>query len=169
MNTKNLFKKRYVSIVLTGIFIVISVTGILMFFMIESHAMNSVHAWLGMFFVGIGIYHLIKNLSSLKNYLKYKSSLISLSLILILSIYYALPKNEKLVSPKKEIMKAIFMQPISVVCIFFKKDINKTISHLKSKNIQIKNSSQSLMQIAKKNKKEVKEVFFIFFEKTNNK
>jgi len=165
MKIKSIIKKRYISIVLTAIFVVVSITGVLMFFMIESHAMNSVHAWLGMGMVLIGIYHLIKNFTPFKSYLQYKSSSIILLLILALSTWYALPKDEQLVSPKKEIMKAVFIQPISTVSVFFKKDIQKTIEHLKSKNIDVKDESQSLMEIAKFNNKEVKEVFFIFFEK----
>ena len=162
---KSIFKKRYVSIILTAIFLVVSVTGVLMFFMIESHAMNSVHAWLGMGMVTIGIYHLIKNFTPFKSYLKYKSSVVVLITILILSTWYALPEDQQLVSPKKEIMKAVFVQPISTVSLFFKKDVQKTIAYLRSKDIEVKDESQSLMQIAKQNNKEVKEVFFIFFEK----
>lgn len=169
MKIKSILKKRYVSIVLTAVFVVVSVTGALMFFMIESHAMNTVHAWLGMAFVAIGIYHLIKNFSPFKSYLKYKSSFVILTLILVTSIWYAKPVDSQLVSPKKEIMKAVFMQPISTVSIFFKKDISKTINYLESRGIKVKSETQSLMEIAKDNKKEVKEVFFIFFEKINNK
>lgn len=165
MELKTIFKKRYVSIVLTGIFLVVSISGVLMFFMIESHAMNSVHAWLGMGMVVIGIYHLIKNFTPFKSYLKYKSSSIILVLVLLVSTWYALPKGGELVSPKKEIMKAVFVQPISIVSVFFKKDIEKVMEHLRSKGIEVKDPSQSLMDIAKLNNKEVKEVFFIFFEK----
>jgi len=162
---KSIFAKRYVSIILTGIFLVVSITGVLMFFMIESHSMNSVHAWLGMAMVIIGVYHLIKNFTPFKSYLKYKSSSIILILVLSLSTWYALPEDEQLVSPKKNIMKAVFMQPISTVSVFFKKDITKTIAHLRSKGLKVKDETQSLMEIAKLNNKEVKEVFFIFFEK----
>lgn len=165
LKIKSIFAKRYVSIVLTGIFLVVSVTGVLMFFMIESHAMNSVHAWLGIAMVIIGIYHLIKNFSPFKSYLKYKSASILLVLVLATSTWYAMPKGGELVSPKKDIMKAVFIQPISTVSVFFKKDIQKTINHLRANGIEVKDGSQSLMEVAKLNNKEVKEVFFIFFEK----
>lgn len=158
-------KKRYISIILTAVFLVVSITGILMFFMIESHAMNKAHAWLGIAFVAIGIYHLIKNFTPFKNYLKYKSSFAILILILLLSTWYINPKSEELTSPKKEIMKAVFMQPLLTVSKFFKKDVYETINYLETKGIKVKSENQSLMQIAQENKKEVKEVFFIFFEK----
>ncbi len=168
MTIKKIFQKRFISIVLTGMFLIVSITGILMFFMIESFSMNKVHAWVGMGFVIVCAYHLIKNFTSFKSYLKYPSSSIILILILIGSIWYIKPIDNKLISPKKEMMKAIFTQPILKIGIFFKKDIDKVIVNMKSKGIDIRDSNQTLMQIAKDNNKNIKKLFFIFFEKSND-
>lgn len=165
MEIKKLFQKRFISIILTGVFLVVSISGVLMFFMVESFSMNQVHAWVGMGFVIIGIYHLIKNFSPFKNYMKYTSSSILLVFILGGSLFYIKPLDDNLVSPKKEMMKAIFTQSISTVCTFFNKDVDQVIKHLKQKGVIVKDEKQTLMQIAKENNKEIKKLFFMFFEK----
>lgn len=158
-------KKRYISIVLVGLFTIISISGVLMFFKIESMKMNMAHAWLGVLFVLVTIYHIIKNISFLTNYFKYISSSIIVILIIGLSVWFINPTQEELLSPKKEIMITLFTQPISTVAIFFKKDIEKIVLSMQSKGINIKNINQSLEQIANANDKSKREMFFMFFEK----
>lgn len=165
MEIKKLFQKRFISIILTGVFLVVSITGVLMFFMVESFSMNAVHAWVGMGFVLVGVYHLIKNFSPFKSYMKHTSSTIILLLIIVGSIWYIKPIDDGLVSPKKSMMKAIFTQPLSTVCIFFNKDVDKAMINMSSKGVIIKDSNQTLKQIAKQNNKDMKKIFFMFFEK----
>ena len=165
MKIKKLFQKRFVSIILTGVFLVVSITGVLMFFMIESFNMSKVHAWVGMGFVIVGVYHLIKNFTPFKSYLKHTSSSVILVLIIALSVLYIKPMDNQLVSPKKTMLKAIFTQPISTVAIFFNKDVTQVIKKMATHGIEIKDTNQTLMQIAKINERDMKKVFFMFFEK----
>jgi len=164
MGIKQLSQKRFISIILAGVFLVVSITGILMFFMVKSSDMTQVHSWLGMGFVFVGIYHLIKNLSSFKSYMKYTSSVIILIFIVMSSIWYIQPINNNFISPKKEIMNAVFTQPISTVCIFFKKDVDKVINKMNSKGVIVKDINQTLIQIVKDNNQDMKNILFIFFE-----
>ena len=158
-------QKRVISMILIGLFSIISVTGVLMFFKIESMKMNIAHSWLGILFILICIYHIIKNISSLKNYFKYISSSLIVLSIISLSIWFINPMKEELISPKKEMINAIFTQPISTVAIFFKKDINKIILNMKNNGLHVENINQTLTQIANINEKGKREMFFMFFKK----
>jgi len=165
MEIKKLFQKRFISIILTGVFLVVSVTGIMMFYRVESFNVNEVHAWVGMGFVFVGLYHLIKNFSPFKSYMKYTSSSIILLLIILSSMWYIKPIDSNSTNPRKEMMNAVFTQPLTTVCIFLKKDIEKVIENMSLKGVIIKDTNKTLMQIAKENNEDMKKIFFIFFEK----
>lgn len=162
---KNVFERRTVSIFLTGVFVVISITGMLLFFKTASPQIGEIHAWLGLAFLILGIYHLIKNFSLFKRYLKKKSSVVILMLILVGSILFIKPWENPFHSPMREaMMKAIFMQPISTVSTFFKKDPELVLIQMQEEGIAIRNSGQSLMEISKSNGINIKVLLTMIFE-----
>lgn len=165
MKIKKFIRKRVVSTILMSIFIILSLSGILMFLGTSSEKINLLHAYIGIFFILIAIFHIFKNFSSIKNYMEIRSLNIIVLFILALSIFYTIPSENEISSPRKEIMKALFNQPLLKVTQFFKKDINIVKNNFISHGLRVEDEKQSLSQIAKKNNKDIKAMYFIFFEK----
>jgi hypothetical protein len=62
--------KNLVSLSVALVFLVLSVTGLLIYFAQGSHAVEHIHAWFGILFVGAAVFHIVNNWSSLKGYTK---------------------------------------------------------------------------------------------------
>ncbi|MBD2755577.1 DUF4405 domain-containing protein [Spirosoma validum] len=62
--------KNLVSLFVAVIFLVLAVTGLLIYFGQGSHIVDHTHAWFGILFVTAAIFHIVNNWSSLKGYTK---------------------------------------------------------------------------------------------------
>jgi hypothetical protein len=62
--------KNLVSLSVALIFLVLSVTGLLIYFAQGSHAVDHIHAWFGILFVAAAVFHIVNNWSSILGYTK---------------------------------------------------------------------------------------------------
>ncbi len=62
--------KNLVSLSVSAAFLVLSVTGLLIYFGQNSHAVDHIHAWFGILFVSAAVFHIVNNWSSIKGYSK---------------------------------------------------------------------------------------------------
>ncbi len=62
--------KNLVSLSVSAAFLVLSVTGLLIYFGQGSHTVDHVHAWFGILFFGAAVFHIVNNWSSIKGYSK---------------------------------------------------------------------------------------------------
>lgn len=60
--------KNLVSLSVALVFLVLSVTGLLIYFGQGAHAVEHVHAWFGILFVAAAVFHIVNNWSSLLGY-----------------------------------------------------------------------------------------------------
>lgn len=60
--------KSLVSLSVAFAFLVLSVTGLLIYFAQGSHAVEHIHAWFGILFVGAAVFHIVNNWSSIIGY-----------------------------------------------------------------------------------------------------
>lgn len=62
--------KNLVSLSVALVFLVLSVTGLLIYFAQGSHAVEHIHAWFGILFVAAALFHIVNNWSSIVGYTK---------------------------------------------------------------------------------------------------
>ncbi len=62
--------KNLVSLSVSLVFLTLSITGLLIYFGFKAHAVDHIHAWFGVLFVGAAIFHIINNWSSITAYTK---------------------------------------------------------------------------------------------------
>ena len=62
--------KSLVSLSVALVFLVLSVTGLLIYFAQGSHAVEHIHAWFGILFVAAAVFHIVNNWSSIVGYTK---------------------------------------------------------------------------------------------------
>ncbi|MCY7351399.1 MAG: DUF4405 domain-containing protein [Cytophagaceae bacterium] len=67
-------KKNLVSLSVALVFLTLSTTGLLIYFGQGSHAVEHIHAWFGVLFVGAAVFHILNNWSSLKSYAQERRS-----------------------------------------------------------------------------------------------
>ncbi|GAB4038601.1 DUF4405 domain-containing protein [Spirosoma gilvum] len=75
--------KNLVSLSVAAVFIVLSVTGLLIYLGQGNHIIDHTHAWFGILFFGVAVFHIANNWASLKGYSwSRKTSRIQLELVL---------------------------------------------------------------------------------------
>ncbi len=60
--------KNLVSLSVAAVFVVLSVTGLLIYFGQGNHTVDHTHAWFGMLFFAAAVFHIVNNWSSIKGY-----------------------------------------------------------------------------------------------------
>lgn len=81
-----MYKREYVTPLMVLSFMVVAVTGTLMLLHVRSRPLGHLHEWMGLFFVIVGIIHVVLNWSVLKTYFKRTPMRISLAVVLLLSL-----------------------------------------------------------------------------------
>jgi len=99
----NRFHKTWVSPSLAIGFLVIYVTGILLFFDVENRLIMNLHQWIGLIFIGVSVFHLVINWKSFLSCFKKRPAIISICVVSIISLLIAVSsenrdhrKNERL-------------------------------------------------------------------------
>ncbi len=106
--------KNLVSLSVALVFLVLSVTGLLIYFAQGTHAVEHIHAWFGILFVGAAVFHIVNNWSSLKGYSKDRRTggirrefVLPLLIVLVFAAGIAidLPIFDKLANAGKELVR----------------------------------------------------------------
>lgn len=162
----NVIPRNILSALLTVVFAVVSITGILMFFKIRVLSTTTLHIWLGLAFTIISCLHLLKNWSGFLSYFKKRSTLLSIGFgILITAIFMITPlinPQEKSINPKTKILRAMISAPLSKVAAFVDLDEEMMVKVLADQQI-VASTKQSVSEIAKANDKTNDEILKIVF------
>jgi len=83
---KSLFHKSVLSPFVGVGFVVISVTGILLFFHVKNGPIMTLHEWVGWAFVAAGLIHVLLNLRPLFSYLSLRRGMLSFTAAILLTV-----------------------------------------------------------------------------------
>ena len=134
----------------TSIFIVIAVTGSMMFFHILDNYTKSMHEILGLVFVGVVFFHVLFNWKSMKTYFSKKVFLGSALVTLMLVLGFIFTSEQEGQNSKRAITGAVFKMPIENSVKILGSDIE--VVKTKFDNADIKYSDDSsIFKIAKNN------------------
>lgn len=106
--------KNLVSLFVAAIFLVLSITGVLIYFGQGSHSIDHTHAWFGMLFFSAAIFHIINNWSSIVGYTRsrrtgaiQKEAVLPAIVVLVFvaGIGFDLPVFEKLANAGKNLLR----------------------------------------------------------------
>ncbi|MDD3325318.1 MAG: DUF4405 domain-containing protein [Sulfurospirillaceae bacterium] len=162
--------RNILSAFLMVMFIVVSITGVMMYFKIRIFSAEALHIWLGFLFVGLSSMHLLKNWSAFCSYFKKRSTFLSLSAGIIICCAFIIPplfsSAPKEVSPKSVIIGTMMNAPLAKVALFVDLDVYNVIEVLKNKNI-VADMDKSISQIAKVNNKPKEEILGLVFSTLN--
>lgn len=156
------FPRNILSALLTALFAVVAISGVLMFFKIRLLAMESLHIWLGLAFVLMAVFHLAKNWTAFNSYFKKQSTLLSIGAVCVVcAIFVAIPLLDTTpngVNPKQKIFFTVMNTPLSNVAQFFKLDADMMVKNLHDQRQIIATPQQSVSEIIKKSGKSSDEI-----------
>lgn len=162
----NVIPRNILSALLTVMFAVVSITGVMMFFKIRILSSETLHIWLGFAFVTISCLHLLKNWNGFLSYFKKRSTLLSIFFGFFVILAFIVPPLvsplEKGVNPKGAVIGAMMSAPLSKVAVFVDLDEEMMVKVLADKQI-VASSKQSVSEIAKANGKTNDEILNIVF------
>ncbi|MCR4941492.1 MAG: DUF4405 domain-containing protein [Campylobacter sp.] len=142
-------------------FVVVSLTGLVLFFGLKSAGAKFIHEWIGLAMILAVIIHTMANLTPFKSYFK-GQKLIFVGIILFLNIFaFAwINSNAPTKSPLKAINSEISHKTPKQICDFFSKDCNKLEQFLNEKNINSNLSVTEISNSAKINQTQILELIF---------
>jgi len=135
----------------TLIFIVIAISGVMLYFKIFSSNVKQLHEILGLAFVVVAILHVFVNWKAMKNYF-HKKTFISLTIVVaLISAIFVSQTLNKSENPKSLIIKSVINAPLESSLKVLNIDYKIALDKLKEQNY--KNlEKDSIMEIAKANK-----------------
>jgi uncharacterized membrane protein len=132
-------------------FLVIGITGVLLYFHLFESSVKELHENLGMVFVAVALLHLFVHYKSMSNYFTKKAFIIITALTLIISAVFIYEgASQKGPNPKRVLIESVLQAPLdnSLVVLGIKKE--KAIKNLKSENIKT-DGAKTIMDISKNN------------------
>ncbi len=155
-------KREFITPYITFLFLVLGLSGILMFLHVFDDYTQIVHESIGLAFVIFSILHIIINWTSLKIHFKKRVFITSAIVVLLLSvglvIYGKIHVNEERIIKEK-----LFKAPISIVFSILDIEYDKAEIILKNQNIIIAGSN-NLEEVCRKNKKSPDEILELIIQ-----
>ena len=147
-----------------GSFIVISLTGILMFFHINIGLVKLAHEWLSWVFVVAAICHAIVHWKLLLGYFRNRAALALMVPILVLGGLSLIPAGGNgPTHPLVQVMARLERAPLESVAKLGESDPSAVIQTLKASGIEVETPGQTIAEIAEKNGKRPMDVLLILF------
>ncbi len=117
-------KRGFVTPVLTLIFLVVALSGLLLFFHLLDGYTTAIHEIMGLTFVLFSILHLVINWRSMKSYFPKKIFLISAAVVLLLSVFLVeVDTTHK--DRNQMLIEQIVTAPIAETCVVLGIDISQ--------------------------------------------
>jgi hypothetical protein len=161
--------KSWATPLATGAFIILAVTGTLMFFKIETGLIGPVHEWLSWALTAGVLLHITANWKSFSGYFYRKPSLAIIGggiLVTLVAVFLPVKKES---NPRMNIIRAVESSSLSTVSQIAGENSETIIKKLDSKGITVSEPSLTIREIATKNSKEEKEVLGIIFDQPATK
>lgn len=131
------------------LFIVLGVSGILMFLHVFDDYIETVHEIMGLAFVLASSFHILLNWKQMKRYFSKRIFLISGILVFLISLMFVfLGKDHK--DPRDVIISSLLNTPISISFVVLGNNYEKTKTKLEEMGIVI-NGSTTIEEISKNN------------------
>lgn len=156
--------KSWATPLAAGTFIILAVTGILMFFKISVGYIKPVHEWLSWVMVIGVVFHTIANWKSFTSYFSKKPSLTIIGAGLIITVLSVFMPSANNGNPGMKMIKALGTAKIETIADMAGQNSAAIINKLQNKGISEAETSMSVKEIAAVNGKKEKDVLWAIFE-----
>jgi small-conductance mechanosensitive channel len=144
------------------LFMVIAVSGIMLFFHVGEGLVKELHEWLGIAFVTAATLHVYRNWSSFKRYFQQRSLWAVLTLTVVVTLAFVVPAG--LLGQRngiRLIVEAVTTAPLQQIAPILGTSYEDIRAKFAEQGIVIDNPSISLREVAHHSKRELPEVLSI--------
>ncbi len=162
IDTSNI--KKIATPITIGAFVLMSVTGILMFFHANIALNKLAHEWLGWAFVAGGLAHLFSHYRSFFKYLQNPKAiaLIAVFIVILIGSFFQLTKEAP--NPTKSVMKAVNNTPIAALFPLTQKSGEEILANLAAKGFEVRDPQfETIENLSNGNREKSKEIINIIF------
>ncbi|WP_369678998.1 DUF4405 domain-containing protein [Chloroherpeton thalassium] len=149
-----------------GTFVIVSITGILLFFHLEIGLVKTMHEWLSWLFVIGGLAHIAINWRAFTKYFSKPASVAIIAVTLAVGAMAFLPVGEGGDGRKAKIMKAVGaleQSPLTLIAQIEKTSPEALLQKLQANGIQVDDASLTIEAIAQSNQKKIDGYFGVTF------
>ena len=148
----------------TALFLVIGISGVMMFFHFFDSNVKYLHEILGLAFIAAVLFHLFYNWKSMKSYFSKKTFFISLVLTAMISFGFIFQSAQEGENPKRILINSVLTSPIEKSFSILNIEYANAIKKLKNKSIFISEES-TIETIANENQISPFEIISIITKK----
>lgn len=153
-------KREIVTPYLIFIFLIVGLSGILMFFHLLDDYTNVVHEFLGITFAVFAILHIILNWKSILNYSNKRLLAVpSVVIILIAGVFIVIGKLKG--NLERDLLEKLVQAPVSDSFKVLHVDFQQAKNTLQQKHIILKNAQESIVEISENNRQSPEEIIEI--------
>jgi len=166
MTEKNSFLRTWATPITIGSFVIVSITGILMFFHLKIGLIEVAHEWLSWVFIVGSLAHIAINWRAFAKYFSKPASVAIIALILAVGALAFLPIESGKSERKAKIMKAIGaleQSPLNLVAQIGKTSPEALVQKLEANGFEVKDASQTVEEIAQSNQKKPMDILGLLF------
>ena len=156
--------KSWATPLATATFVILAVTGTLMFFKVEAGFIKPVHEWLSWAMTAGVVLHIIANWKSFTGYFSRKPALAIIGTGLVVALLAVFAPAGEHSNPRMNMTKAMAMARLETVAEVAGQKSATLIEKLGSKGITVSLASMSIREIAKQNNKKDMEVLALIFD-----
>lgn len=144
-----IINKKIATSLTSLVFLVIAVTGVLMYFHLFDKYTKSLHEIIGLVFVVFALFHVMFNFKAMKSYFKLKTFFISAAIVLIFSVV-TITTTMKEGGAKGKVFDAMFQSDVNKVLVLFSDDYTEAKKKLEENGIFI-GDAKNLDEVASNN------------------
>ncbi len=156
--------KSWATPLAAGTFIILAVTGILMFFKINVGYIKPVHEWLSWVMVIGIVFHTIANWKSFTSYFSKKPSFTIIGAGLIITVLSVFMPSANNGNPGMKMIKALGTAKIETIADMAGQNSDDIITKLEQKGISETGTSMTIQEIAAMNGKKEKDILWVIFQ-----
>lgn len=145
-------------------FIILAVTGILMFFKIETGLIKPFHEWLSWALVTGVVLHTIANWKAFAGYFSRKPALVIISAGLIATLFSVFSPASEEGNPRMNMAKAIMSSKLETVAQVAGSNGTELTAKLQQRGFTVKDQNMTIRQIATSNGKNEMAVLAVIFQ-----
>ena len=166
MTENNSLLRKWATPITIGSFVIVAVTGVLMFFHLEIGLVKLAHEWLSWLFVVGSVAHIAVNWRAFTKYFSKPVSMAIIAVTLAVGAMAFLPIGGGKGGNKAKMMKAVGaleQSSLNLIAQIEKTTPETLIGKLQANGIQVNDAAQSIEEIARSNQKKPMDILGMLF------
>ena len=144
-----------------GSALVVAISGVMLFYHLQSGLVKSMHEWLGLLFVAAIVLHVLNHWMPVSRYLKNRQALGIIAVVVITAAGWIITNGTTEENPAKRLFAKAQQAPLSAIAGLQSEPVEHIVGRLQMAGITVISEQQSVADIATKNRRNPMELISI--------